>query len=440
MLNRIAKRTIYILVTIMLGAVAGAVCWVFFFLMNNGIALVWDTLPNAVCPGQVWWPLAVCLVGGLVVGLFQKRFPGQPREMDEVMAEVKATGRYEYGNMGVGFVGALIPLLFGGSLGPEAGLTGVIAGLCTWVGDRLKFLGKEFRELSSVGIAAVLTATFDAPLFGLAVPVFGSAEGPVEDEPVLAPKPLKMAVYLIAIASAVGTMMGLGYLLGGMGGLPRFSGISMGGFELALLVPCALAGACVGWLYHAAGALAGRTSSAMGDRPIVKALVAGLFLGCLGMVLPYTMFAGEIQAEELQTTWTTIGAVALIATALLKPFTLQFCLKLGWRGGAFFPVIFCGVSLGYGIALITGANPVFCLCACTAGALGMMMRQPLMAVLLLFMCFPVKGVFVMLIAAVIGSAIPVPAGWVAKKERKAKGLKAKGSKTKASDTPDMLEG
>lgn len=413
MLNRIAKRVIYILVTIVLGAVAGAVCWVFFFLMNNGIALLWTALPNAVCPGQIWWPLAVCMVGGLLVGLFQKRFPGQPREMNEVMAEVKATGRYEYGNLGVGFAGALIPLLFGGSLGPEAGLTGVIAGLCTWVGDRLKFLGREFRELSSVGIAAVLTATFDAPLFGLAVPVFGSADGPEAGEPVVAPKPLKMAVYLIAIASAVGTMMGLGHLLGGMGGLPRFTGISMGTFELALLVPCALAGACVGWLYHAAGALASRASDAMGDRPVAKALVAGLLLGCLGMVLPYTLFAGEVQAEELQATWTAVGAVCLIATAVLKPFALQFCLKLGWRGGAFFPVIFCGVSLGYGVALITGGDPVFCLCACTAGALGMMMRQPLMAVLLLFMCFPVKGVFAMLVAAVIGSAIPVPASWVA---------------------------
>ena len=36
------------------------------------------------------------------------------------------------------------------------------------------------------------------------------------------------------------------------------------------------------------------------------------------------------------------------------------------------------------------------------------MRQPLMAVFLLFLCFPVKGVIVMLAAAALGAAIPLP--------------------------------
>ena len=36
------------------------------------------------------------------------------------------------------------------------------------------------------------------------------------------------------------------------------------------------------------------------------------------------------------------------------------------------------------------------------------MRQPLMAALLLVMCFPLKGVIVMLAAAAIGAAIPLP--------------------------------
>ncbi len=36
------------------------------------------------------------------------------------------------------------------------------------------------------------------------------------------------------------------------------------------------------------------------------------------------------------------------------------------------------------------------------------MRQPIMAALLLMLCFPLKGVVVMLAAAVIGAAIPLP--------------------------------
>lgn len=411
--NKAVTAVIYGLAIILLGFIAGIVCWFFFFLMGHGIDLIWNVLPGALGLDAWWWPLPVCLIGGLTVGLFQRRWPGQPEEMNEVMAQVKKTGRYEYKTIFVGFAGALIPLLFGGSIGPEAGLTGVIAGLCTWVGDRLRFLGRRFRELASVGIAAVAGAMFDAPLYGLAVPVFGDGES-VADMPVMVPKPAKILVYIVAVTAALVAMMVLGALFGGMGGLPRFTELNTGAYEWCLLAPLSLAGAMVGWLFHAAGAGAASLSRAMGSRPVAKALLAGLVLGVLGCMLPYTLFAGETQAEELEGIWMGMGAAVLIATAALKPVALQFCLGLGWRGGKFFPMIFSGIALGYGLALLTGADAVFCLCACTAGALGTMMRQPLMVVLLLFMCFPVRGVVVMLVAAAIGSLIPVPKRWLPK--------------------------
>ena len=114
MTPKAATYALYALAVIILGALVGAFCWVFFFLMDRTVF--------------------------------------------------------------VGFAGALLPLLFGASIGPEAGLTDVIAGACTWVGDRLKFLGRGFRELASVGIAAVAGAMFSAPLYGLAVPVLGDGE------------------------------------------------------------------------------------------------------------------------------------------------------------------------------------------------------------------------------------------------------------------------
>ena len=106
--------------------------------------------------------------------------------------------------------------------------------------------------------------------------------------------------------------------------------------------------------------------------------------------------------------YTHLGALALLATGFAKVMITPLCIRFGWRGGHFFPVIFAGVSIGYGMAALTGADPVFCLCACTAALVGAVMRQPLMAVLLLFLCFPVKGVVVMFLAAALGAAIPLP--------------------------------
>lgn len=83
-------------------------------------------------------------------------------------------------------------------------------------------------------------------------------------------------------------------------------------------------------------------------------------------------------------------------------------LESGLARRPFFSVIFSGVSLGYGFALLTGAAPAFCVAACTSALMGAVMRQPIMAALLLMLCFPLKGVVVMLVAAVIGAAVPLP--------------------------------
>ncbi|WP_165048324.1 MULTISPECIES: chloride channel protein [unclassified Adlercreutzia] len=423
MIGKAVRWTIFVVCAVALGAAAGAFAWAFFFLMNSGIGFLWGTVPEAL-GSPIWYPVVVCAAGGLAVGLFTKRFGDYPEGLNEVLGKVKRDSRYEYNHMGASFFGALLPLLFGGSIGPEAGLTGVIAGLCTWVGDRLRFLGAEFRELSSVGVSAVVSAIFAAPLFGLAVPLVGSADGARDARGGMqlnVPRATKTAVYLCAVAGALGMMMLLGDLFGMGGGLPHFSGIEVGAYELAWGVPLALAGAAAGALYLASGVLVGAVARAMGDRPVVKALVAGVILGCAGVVLPFAMFAGEEQAIELEGMWTALGAGVLIVTCLVKVVVTQVCLGLGWRGGHFFPIIFAGISLGYGFAALTGADAVFCLCACTAGLLGCVMRQPIMVALLLFLCFPVKGVLVMLAAAAIGAAVPVPRSWLGEQGAKGKG-------------------
>lgn len=411
------RRLLFVVLTIVFGAFAGAFCWAFFFLMNLGIDLLWNKAPaflEQLGLPAVFYPILFCTLGGLAIGLFQKRVGAYPNDMNTVLAEVKKTGRYEYKHIKAMFVGALLPLLFGGSIGPEAGLTGVIAGLCTWVGDRLKFVGSEMRELASAGTAAIISAIFAAPLFGLAAPLFGYADesdgkARADDAPHLeVPKPLKVVVYILSIAGALGAFMLLGSLVGSGGGLPHFSQMSVSAHELMWMIPLMVVGICAGWLFHAFGAAVRWVSARLGQRPVLKALIAGLVLGGIGVFLPFTMFAGEAQTEMLAAQWTGMSALVLLATGFLKVLSTQVCLGLGWRGGHFFPIIFAGISIGYACAGLMGVDPVFALCVCTAALLGVVMRQPLMVALLLILCFPVKGVVFMLIAACLGSVIPVP--------------------------------
>ena len=292
-------------------------------------------------------------------------------------------------------------------MGPEAGLTGVIAGLCTWVGDRMKRFGSDFRDLTCAGVQAALSAVFTAPLYGFAAPFAGSASDIPQGGEIVAPKRWKITAYLSAVSGALAAFLGLGALLGGGMGLPRFENLSMGKPELCWLALLVIAGCAAGWLFHIGNALSSRVCVRISS-PVARCVIAGLVLAAVGTVLPLTMFAGESQSEIVMDSYAQIGAAVLLATGFAKPFVTAACIKLGWRGGHFFPLIFSGICLGYGFAILLGIDPVFSCAACTAACMAAVMRQPLMTALLLFLCFPVKGVVVMFVAALIASAIPLP--------------------------------
>lgn len=101
-------------------------------------------------------------------------------------------------------------------------------------------------------------------------------------------------------------------------GMPRFEAAEVGNLELAWLIPLALVGTVCGWLYFVSEHASEALSHAIGEHPVVKAMLAGLALAICGTVLPYTMFAGETQADVLMETYLTIPAGVLIATGLVK--------------------------------------------------------------------------------------------------------------------------
>ena len=190
--------------------------------------------------------------------------------------------------------------------------------------------------------------------------------------------------------------------------LPRYTDIVYGVDEFIWLIPMVIVGSIAGWLFCVLDVSFKKVSDRFGDRHVLKATIGGLALGLCGMVLPFTMFAGEVQAEELNEMWMTLSIAVLIATGFVKIAITALGVNFGWRGGHFFPVIFSGISIGYGLSMAIGVDPVFCVCATTAAVVGGVMRRPVMAILLLFLCFPVHSILVLAIAATIGSLIPLP--------------------------------
>lgn len=405
-----------------IGAVAGIVFWIFLLLISKGTWLLWEVVPGQVLP-YVWYPLLACGIGGLIIGLFRKRFGDYPEDMMVVLGKLKITGTYPYRKILILIVAALLPLIFGSSVGPEAGMVGIMAALCCWAGDNLKFAGSQKAYYSRVGAAVSLSVMFRSPLFGLLDVEEGIEEDlPESDGKSAARQPVSRLTRIILYCLAIGAGFGCFYLMNTFlgkttEGFPSFPAISLTAWDFALSVVYLLCGILLGLFFEYSEKLFEKAGHLL--PPIVREVIAGLILGAVVCFLPVIQFSGEEQMGVLIENYSQYAPLAMIGIAFLKIIMTNLCIQCGLKGGHFFPLIFGAVCLGYGVSLLffpgEASHAVFAAAVVTAGTLGVSMKKPLAVSMLLLLCFPVQA----LLWIVPASALAALAGkYLTKSEHK----------------------
>ena len=396
-MNKVKSNIMFFIYTVILGSIVGGLIWSFLKIMNLGTQFLWEYLPSQI--NIPFYTIAVCTAGGLILGLWKKRFGDYPEELDHVMGSVKKTGRYPYNNVFSTMVSALLPLIIGASVGPEAGLTGIISGLCTWVGDKLRRFRHEIDELTAIGLSATLGTIFRSPMFGFVEPLES------EQQPSL-PKTSKTVLYFTAILSSFGIFILLNRLTGGKTGMEAQPAEALDPVLFLYAAPLIIAGVAAGYLFFIFKKLTSLYRRFLEKLIILRAVIGGLLLGAAGTLLPLTMFSGEHQMEEVFSGMKTIGALTLLLIAVAKLLLTNICIDSGLKGGHFFPVIFCGICIGCSTSILFGISAVFCAAMVTTALVAHTLKKPLATVLLLMIVFPPVYIPFMLAAAFISVMIP----------------------------------
>lgn len=406
-MKQFKTNVLFLFYTALLGAIVGLIVWAFLRAMNLGIDFLWSYLPSQF--RFPLYPLCVCTVGGLLLGVWKKKFGDYPERLAIVLGRVKKTGRYPYGNIFPTLISALLPLLFGASIGPEAGLSCVIAALCTWVGDKLKRYKKETDELTAIGLSATLGTIFRSPMFGFIEPI-------ESDKETTLPKASKTVLYITAILSSFGIFLLLNYLTGARTGIESlpFSGVTAE--QYLWIAPMILTGIVAGLLFFAFQKATSTIARKLRRFIILRTVAGGIFLGISGSFLPLTMFSGEHQISQVIESAGKLGALMLIVIALVKLLLTNICIDTGLKGGHFFPIIFCGICIGCAMSLLTGVEMVFCSAVVTTALVGHTLKKPLATVLLLIIIFPPRLIPIMLLAAAAARFIPTPKFLLPKRE------------------------
>ena len=397
---------------LLLGIPVGLIAWLFLYLMYALMTVVWKTLPSALGIDlsssksllPFWFIFAVTVVGALALALCERVAKVRVQTIMPVLAQVKKTGRYEYRGRRTWryFASALLPLVFGSAVGPEAGLANSLAAMCTWAGDKMKSLATCCAACAAEGRIAGF-ADVRRALIGLGCRPYSFV------------RPQKVVLYSIAIAGGV-TSYGLASSIAGGGlSLPRLPEIAWTpeglARQFAWALPCAAAGIVLGVVY----CVCDKACAWLGERldrwPVRRNLLVALALSLLGSCIPYVMFSGEGDLDAVVANWRALGVGALLGMVLGRCILTPLCIRCGWKGGQFFPLIFMGVAAGYAVALAAGVDPVLCASFSSAAMLGAVMRKPVVAAATMLLVMPLETVPFLLVAAALGSVVPLPASW-----------------------------
>ena len=390
--------------TVFLGAFSGLVIWCFLKAVAFGSALIWTKAGEFT--GIPYITVLLCVLGGLAAGLLRRRYGDYPEELSVVLYKVKHEKHYDYHPMFVILLCAFIPLITGASVGPEAGLTGIIAALCYWIGDNVNYAGENAMLFSELGEAVTLGQLFHSPLFGIiAVEEEGDDQGNEGGRKI--PRSTRLVLYVLSTTAGLLVMEALNRQFGAaMSGFPAFSEASFSSKDLLLLLLYIPVGMLLFLLYELFEKL---TAKVAGKVPaVVREGFCGLIIGLAGLFFPMVIFSGEEQMAELMESFMSYTPLILLGICVLKLLMTAFCLNFGLKGGHFFPLIFACTCMGFCLTqfLFSGTpeHAAFAAAAITATVIGAQLQKPLAASLLLLLCFPFKILPWIFLCAVLGMA------------------------------------
>ncbi|MEO1771483.1 chloride channel protein [Candidatus Enterococcus ferrettii] len=370
-----------------LGLIVGVIAALFMGMVELGNQLLWQIIPRALGDPFIY-PLLICSLGGIVIGFFIEHVGKYPKMLPETLVESQETGRLEYknGQLLFNILGAMLVLLFGASVSPEASLMIIVGGVITFFCDHFKVSLPQRKDLLEFASGTVLGVIFTAPLFGV-----GSA---LEKDDLQNLTESKLKRYVLFIFA---TFTGfIGYLMTyslfpnqeQVFAIQRMS-TNLSWQGILLVIPTIALGAFFGkfflWMQKQAENFNQRIK-----RPMPLTITAGVLLGILGLVSPYFLFSGEHSLLSFTRQAETMSVFIILLIAFGKVAITMICLACNWRGGIIFPMIFSSIAAALALVQVFPFSNGLLVAIFTASSCAVILKRPFATACLFLFLFPVQ--------------------------------------------------
>lgn len=383
-------NAIYFAYSGVVGVIIGLVIALFMGVLELANNLLWQVVPHLI-GDPIFYPLIVCSLGGLVIGLFTRKVGKIPQSLTELTESPETGVKHPMRN---NVIGGFLILLFGASVGPEAALAVIICGVVAGLAKRYPFIKTHAADLTEFSIGAMLGVIFAAPLFGV------SRSFEKEEWRVITTSKVKK--YVLYIITMFGGFIGYTLTYNFFPNQEQVFAIRRLAPHytwqgLLLVIPTLLLGILFGLLFSKAQEKVEEFNQRI-KNPVPLAVTGGIILGLAGMASPYLLFSGEHGVLSFSREAATTELWLLVVIGLGKFVLTMMCLAFNWRGGIIFPMIFSTVALGLALSQVFHYSPGLILVVFVASACTIILKQPLATAFLFLLLFPLN-VFIWLLIA-----------------------------------------
>lgn len=337
-----------LLYSVWLGVVGGVFTIVYLLLVEEGTHLLWGDTDQVGWFSGTWQLLLIPVAAGLLVGILYEtmslppRFKGFIDELEE--------GEVDPASAPGAVLVAVVSLIGGASLGPEAPLGTGAGAAGTWLARRTRADEATTRAMTFAGMSAAFGGLVSSPLGG---PLLAFE---LEHEQSRSYYFSHLIPGIVAGAVSFGIVwpvLGAPFI-----GLYEVSAVEFRSWMLTAAVGIGFTGALVslgigkvlvsvtGWMRRLDG------------RPVVRGVVGGLGVAGTGFLLPLTLFSGQGGLAVVLEDPASIGWATLVSLIVVKTVALALSLGAGFYGGPIFPLFFIGGVLGVLIHVVVPALPL----------------------------------------------------------------------------------
>jgi len=391
------KKFYLLLLFVSIVGIIGALMMIlFFFLEDLLIGMIWKDIPvDSLSPVFNPWILAICLVGGLCVGLIRYYFKGEIAIMAEDLNEFNEKGRFGLKRGIELFIRGLASLVCGAPLGPEAPLTVSTGAAGTYIAEKARMPAPVVTLSSLSAISGFVGAFLASPFGGALIFIEVTLE-----KGIMTWKAVLPSIVAATAGFAVYFLLA-GSFLEGMFTLPPYEGFR--DIDLIYAIGLGLLGGGCGIAFIMMYKKMREVFEPLENRPVLLGLLGGLGLGIAGMLLPLTLFMGSDQLQVLLNNYLEVGLILLLILVVAKILLVTFSFSTGFAGGYIFPAFFIGGTLGILVFRLFPFIPLeVCLVCVIAGVSVALLRSPIALAMIIAMVFDPQLLPAMAIALVMG--------------------------------------